>query len=221
MAAEWTGVQIATLAVAALTPVAVIGLGLLVARAGRRIEQVQWANQTVVAKRLEVFAELAPGLNRLLCFATFVGGWKELQPRDVIALKRQLDETMYANRLLFSDELFAAYHDYMTTLFAMYATTDADALLRAPIESEWGSRRNMPWWNEQLMPALFAAASGVGHEEIQAAHNELSQQFRADLYIPSQTKPLLLTTDSSANRRRMSYASVKLSDALGSSTTAT
>lgn len=113
MTAEWTGVQVATLAVAALTPVTVVGLGVLVAMAGRRIEQVQWGNQTVVTQRLAIFTQLAPGLNRLLCFATFVGGWKEIQARDVIALKRQLDETMYANRVLFSDELFAAYHRYM------------------------------------------------------------------------------------------------------------
>jgi hypothetical protein len=74
-----------------------------------------------------------------LCFATFVGGWKEIQARQAIAIKRQLDETMYTNRVLFSSELFAAYHHFMITLFAMWATTDADALLRAPIESQWGT----------------------------------------------------------------------------------
>ena len=145
MASSWTSLQIATLAVAALTPVTVAGLGVLFARTSRRIEQVQWANQTVVTRRLDIFTQLAPGLNQLLCFATFVGGWKDIQPRQAITIKRQLDETMYANRALFSGPLFTAYHQFMTTLFAMYATTDADAHLRAPIESRWGNRRNMPW----------------------------------------------------------------------------
>jgi len=196
MADTWSSVQIATLAVAALTPLTVAGLGLLIARASRRLEQVQWANQTVVTRRLDIFAELTPGLNQLLCFATFVGGWKEIEPGTAIAIKRKLDETMYANRVLFSVELFDAYHTFMTTLFAMWATTDADALLRAPIESAWGNRRNMRWWQEP-MAGLFAADGTTGAatriKEIQDAYDHLSQRFRADLYVTRQNQPLLTT----------------------------
>ena len=54
------------------------------------------------------------------------------RPRQAIATKRRLDETMYANRVLFSDELFAAYHQFMIALFAMYATTGADAHAARP-----------------------------------------------------------------------------------------
>jgi hypothetical protein len=192
MASSWTSLQIATLTVEALTPVTVAGLGVLVARTSRRIEQVQWANQTVVTRRLDIFAQLAPGLNQLLCFATFVGGWKEIQPRQAIAIKRNLDEAMYANRVLFSGQLFTAYHQFMTTLFAMYATTDADAHLRAPIESQWGNRRNMPWW-EDSMAALFSTGDPASIDDIQAAYNQLARRFRADLYVTHQGKPLLPT----------------------------
>ena len=192
MADSWTSVQIVTVVVDALTPLTVAGLGVYVARASRRIEQVQWANQTVVTRRLDIFAELAPGLNQLLCFSTFVGGWKEIQPHQAIATKRQLDETMYANRVLFSDELFAAYREFMTTLFAMYAARGGDAHLRAPIESKWGDRRKLPWWNES-MAALFATPA-IGLNGIQAAYDQLSDRFRADLYVTRQTQPLLATT---------------------------
>jgi hypothetical protein len=189
MADSWTSVQIVTVIVAALTPLTVAGFGAYLARASRRIEQVQWANQTVVTRRLDVFAQLAPGLNQLLCFATFVGGWKEIQPRQAIVTKRQLDEIMYANRVLFSDELFAAYHQFMTTLFAMYASTGADALLRAPIESRWGDRRKLPWWDESL--TILFATPAVGIEGIRAAYDQLAERFRADLYVTRQAQPLL------------------------------
>jgi hypothetical protein len=192
MADSWTSVQIVTVVVDALTPLTVAGLGVYVARASRRIEQVQWANQTVVTRRLDIFAELAPGLNQLLCFSTFVGGWKEIQPHQAIATKRQLDETMYASRVLFSDELFAAYREFMTTLFAMYAARGGDAHLRAPIESKWGDRRKLPWWNES-MAALFATPA-IGLNGIQAAYEQLSDRFRADLYVTRQNQPLLTTT---------------------------
>jgi hypothetical protein len=191
MATQWNSLEIATLAVEALTPLTVAGLGIFIARASSRIEQVQWANQTVVTRRLDIFAQLAPGLNQLLCFATFVGGWKEIQPRQAIALKRQLDETMYANKVLFSDPLFAAYQHFMTTLFAMYASTDADAHLRAPTHSQWGDRRHMPWWQDS-MTQLFSTTNTVSVDVIQAAYDQLTQQFRAELYVPHQAQPLLV-----------------------------
>ena len=189
--ASWTSVQIATLVVEALTPITVAGLGVLFARTSRRIEQVQRANQTVVNRRLDIFGQLAPGLNQLLCFATFVGGWKEIQPKDAIATKRKLDETMYANRVLFSEDLFAAYHQFMATLFAMFATTGADALLRAPIESQWGDRRRLPWWDEDSMASLFSTSSAASIGDIQAAHEQLAERFRGELYVARQNQPLL------------------------------
>ncbi len=194
MASTWDSVQIATLAVSALTPLTVAGLGYFVARTSRRIERIQWANQTVVGRRLEIFSQVAPWLNQLLCFATFVGGWKEIEPKQAIGLKRKLDETIYANRLLFSDSLFTAYHEFMTAMFAMYATTEADALLRAPVVTVWGSRRNLPWWQDS-MDALFSPDadddSMASVERIQAAYDQLSRQFRADLYVTHEARPLL------------------------------
>jgi hypothetical protein len=194
--ASWNSLQVVTLAVDALTPLTVAGLGYFVARTSRRLEQVQWANQTVVTRRLEIFSEIAPALNKLLCFATFVGRWKEIEPQHAIGLKRRLDETMYANRVLFSDELLAAYHEFMSAQFAMYATTDADAHLRAPIDSQWGNRRNMPWWDDS-MTRLFSAtstdsaASAASIDLIQSAHDRLAECFRTDLYVTRETRPAL------------------------------
>jgi hypothetical protein len=178
----WTGYDFATLAVTALTPITVAGLGVFVARTGRRLERVEWANQTVIIRRLEIFGEVAPKLNRLLCFATFVGGWKEVTPLAAIELKREIDETMYANRVLFSDELFEAYREFMAALFAMYATTGGDALLRAPIESQWGDRRKIHGWNPR-MESLFSTDKPGSMEDIQAAYERLGKRFRADLYV--------------------------------------
>jgi hypothetical protein len=157
-----------------------------VARASRRLERVQWANQTVITRRVDLFGVVAPKLNQLLCFATFVGGWKEIQPIAVIKLKREIDETMYANRVLFSAELFEAYRAFMAAMFAMYAATGADALLRSPIDSKWGDRRKLYWWHENLT-ALFSTDNPGTMEEIEAAYNQMSQRFRADLYVTDES----------------------------------
>jgi len=69
----WTSLEIVKLVMSALIPVTVIGLGYIVSRATNRLESVQWANQTVIQRRLDIFQQVAPKLNRLLCFAVFVG----------------------------------------------------------------------------------------------------------------------------------------------------
>jgi hypothetical protein len=189
MTDSWSSVQIVTVIVDAATPVTVAVLGVIFARASRKIEQVQWANQTVVTRRLEIFDILAPGLNQLLCFATFVGGWKEIDPPKAIAVKRDLDQIMYANKVLFSDELFAAYHAFMGVLFDMFGTTGADAKIRAPIQSRWGNRRDLNWWNDALSGRFTDEAASL--EGIQAAYDALGEQFRADLYVTHQARPLL------------------------------
>jgi hypothetical protein len=182
--------DIANLAVQTLTPLAVVGLGFCLARLSRRVEAVQWANQTVVTRRVDLFTQVSPKLNQLLCFATFVGRWKEITPQQATTLKRDLDEIMFANRMLFSDELFNAYELFMKSLFDMYARTDADAPLRAQITTELGDRRNLVWW-EDSMTSLFSATNSVTIGEVQAAYEALGQWFRADLYVCHIDKPAL------------------------------
>jgi hypothetical protein len=84
----------------------------------------------------------------------------------------------------------------MSAQFAMYATTDADAHLRAPIDSQWGNRRNMTWWKES-MTSLFSAtstdstASAASIDLIQSTHDRLAECFRTDLYVSRETRPIL------------------------------
>ncbi|MDQ3765530.1 MAG: hypothetical protein M3460_30080 [Actinomycetota bacterium] len=161
-------------------------------RLTRRVEAVQWANQIVVTRRVELFTQVAPKLNQLLCFATFVGRWKEIRPEQAVALKRDLDEIMYSNRVLFSDELFGAYQAFMATLFDMYASTDADAPLRAQIATVLGNRRNLAWWQES-MTSCFSDTNSSTIDEVKAAYDTLGQQFRADLCVTHTVQPLLIT----------------------------
>jgi hypothetical protein len=72
-----------------------------------------------------------------------------------------------------------------------FSTTGADAKVRAPIESKWGSRRELRWWDDAMSDLFTDDAASV--KEIQDAYDELSQQFRADLYVTRQARPLLAT----------------------------
>lgn len=190
----WTSLAVVKVAVDALTPVAVLGLGVLIARSTRRVEAVQEANKTVIARRVVVFEQVATKLNRLLCFATFVGRWKEISPDDALALKRDVDEIMYANRPLFSDELFTAYRAFMACLFAMYASPNGDALIRAGVTSPWGDRRQLLWWNPD-QEAKFASDRATTWKDADTAYRNLAAAFRTDLYITDMIRPLHPPTD--------------------------
>ena len=146
-----------------------MGLGVLVARATARIEHSQWSSQKVVESRLKVFDTVAPWLNQLVCFYTFVGRWKDLRPDDVIRIKRDLDEVMHVNRLLFSEEFFEAYLDFTRMLFETYGSVDRDAPLRAHITIPNGNRRSLAWWNESTMVGCFATNGIPRHPAIPGA----------------------------------------------------
>jgi hypothetical protein len=137
------------------------------------LKAIQYANQTVVGRRLEVFEQVAPKLNKLLCFFAFVGRWKEITPNEVLILKRDADEVMFTNRLLFSDALFGAYQAFTERFFAMFATVDGDALIRARIASSLGDRRRLPWWNPD-MAAMFARQLTCEPADAQLAYDQLS-----------------------------------------------
>jgi hypothetical protein len=182
MATGWTSLEIVKLVVDVLTPIAVVGLGIFVARTTSRLEQNQWAGQKVVESRLEVFKEVAPKLNRLLCFHTFVGTWKDIRPADMVRMKRELDETMHVYRILFSPELFASYYGFINLLFKTYRAADSDAAIRADIESQLGNRRSLPWWTEDLV-ARFSSNDIPTPGAVAAAYHELGESFRRDLYV--------------------------------------
>ena len=66
----------------------------------------------------------------------------------------------------------------------------ADSWSREQIESQWGSRRSMRWWDES-MTALFSTTDPSSTDDIQDAYEHLSEQFRAELYVTRQNQPLL------------------------------
>jgi hypothetical protein len=74
----------------------------------------------------------------------------------------------------------------------MFGTTGADAKVKTPIASKWGSRRDLRWWNDSL-EGLFSTDDVSSLDDIQAAYDALGEQFRADLYVTRQAQPLLTT----------------------------
>ena len=113
IASEWSSLEVAKLAVGVLTPVLLLVLGVLVSRAARRVEDIQWVNRKLVERRLDLFEEMAPKLNDLFCFFLLVGHFKEIEPPDALRRKRELDRSFHVHTTLFSHDFSDRYSAFM------------------------------------------------------------------------------------------------------------
>jgi len=117
---EWNSLEVAKLGASIFTPVVVIVLGLFINRRLKRFEHLQWSNQKLIEKRLELYDKLAPQLNKLYCFYMWVGYWKKISPEEAIATKRELDMQVNIYRHLLGTEFYSEYEKYIALLFETY-----------------------------------------------------------------------------------------------------
>ena len=118
--ASYSNLDIARLAIDALTPILVLVLGILVTSSLKKGERS-------TDLRSEIYKTIGMDLNDIYCYLSFVGGWKELSPIDVIARKRSVDRAIFTYRPFFSEELFLTYQKFMHESFKPYGGAGVDA----------------------------------------------------------------------------------------------
>jgi hypothetical protein len=99
-----------------------------------------------VEKRLVIYDELAPLLNDVLCYFTYVGGWRDMSPPDVVALKRKIDKKVHLSAPLFSPAFYESCSAFQAVCFEMYGGWGKDATLRTQFERRKESR---PDWKAE------------------------------------------------------------------------
>jgi hypothetical protein len=172
-----TSLEIAKLGVAALVPIAVVVLGVPIALAIRRIDQAQWAHQKLIELRLELYAEMAPALNDLLCFFRLVGDWQTITPPKALKRKRELDKAFHVGEYLMSDEFAHRYRAFISACFMTYTARGKPAQLLA---SRTRQRAERPDWSDEwddlLIPETVAPTSlaelGESYRSLMLAFSE-------------------------------------------------
>jgi hypothetical protein len=139
----WTDVVGAT-GVAA-TPVVVAVLAFVFARSRSRSDEL-------LKVRIDCYKVLAPDLNSLMCYMTFIGTWRDISPPDIIGLKRRLDRTFYCAAPLFSEEVLGAYDSLMKSTFETFNNWGDDAkIISNPYRRQQSWRGPSSWpsdWND-------------------------------------------------------------------------
>jgi hypothetical protein len=180
-ASEWTSLEIAKLALAALTPILLFALGLIVTRAARRVEEAQWANRKLIERRLELYEQMAPKLNDLFCFFMLVGHFKEIEPPDAIQRKRELDRIFHANAPLFGREFAERYRSFIAVCFSTFFGTGEDAKLKTDASRQRFERIHSGW--KQEWDAMFTERAESSAEQVEAAYDSLMDCFAQELGV--------------------------------------
>ena len=143
---NWT--DIVTAISAAAVPVLVVLLGIYLGRGQSR-------NEELVRVRLEYYKQLAPGLNRLMCYLTFIGTWRDDSPPDIIKLKRSLDSVFYSAAPLFSSDVESAYKAFAESAFSTFGPWGRDARINSSAFRRRQYWKGPPAWSDGW-DAMFA-----------------------------------------------------------------
>ena len=174
----WNSLEIAKLIAGLLVPITLAAFGVYVHRVTKRFEHLQWRSQKLVEKRLAVYDDLAPQLNELLCYFTFIGPWRDLNPADVVALKRTVDKKIHLAAPMFSKEFYAACLQFQELCFETYTDWGRDPLSRTPFHRRREARADWkPEWDECF-------SHDVSHAEtIRSAYRHVMDVFARDIGV--------------------------------------
>jgi len=130
----WNSLEVVKLFADVAIPAVIALFGWRLQKAINVFESMQWKSQKLVEKRLGVYDDMAPLFNDILCYFTYVGIWKELDPSCVIKSKRELDKKIHLASPLFSKEFFDASLDFQHVCFETFNSWGVDARLRTKYE---------------------------------------------------------------------------------------
>ncbi len=177
----------AVAAIAAIaTPLVVVGLGFVVNRRLKQVEDQQWRGRALIEARLQYYGELAGGLNDLMCYFTYIGIWKELDPPEVIRIKRSLDRSFAMYRPFFSQATVDAYGAFMDCCFHKFGGPGPDAALKTGYRrrSEAAGPDWRTEWNRRFT-VMEGDEVTSDLEECRHRYSKLVESFVEDIKLTS------------------------------------
>ncbi|TCP62193.1 hypothetical protein EV663_10236 [Rhodovulum bhavnagarense] len=179
--------EIIKIVISLVTPITVAFVGYFLNQRLKSIDNAQWQSRKIVEKRLELYDQIAPDLNLMLCFCTWVGYWKEISPKQMLEAKRSLDKTVNIYKHLLSDEFYILYGDFIHTIFQTYTGHGKDALIKSEVANSWGDRTkhaNYEW--EEGYNRLFTDVDLPNRREVFEKYDRTMNALRDCIGIESQ-----------------------------------
>lgn len=172
-------IEIAKLVVSISTPLLVAGIGFVISKRLKSIEEAQWQSRKIIDKRLDLFDRIAPDLNKMFCFSMWLGYWKEISPREMIDAKRELDKVVNIYGHLLSNDFYLSYNNFIHTIFQTFTGPGKDALILSEIFGADGDRRKDAKYTwEKSYEGLFSSSDVPKKEEVRKKYNAVMAELR-------------------------------------------
>tara|TARA_R110002124_G_scaffold195275_1_gene362350 strand:- start:6544 stop:7110 length:567 start_codon:yes stop_codon:yes gene_type:complete len=106
----WNSLEIAKLLASVMTPLLILIFGVL-------INSTISSQNRVVDQKTKIYEQVGGDLNDVHAYFTYVGGWKEFSPKEMLLKKRNLDKTIQVYRPYFSDRFYTQYKNFMYSVY--------------------------------------------------------------------------------------------------------
>jgi len=175
----WNLLEITKLFVSILTPLVVLIVGVWIKSVMLKMESKQWVNHSLMEWKIKLFEKVAPRLNDIYCYYTYIGDWKNFSPPDILQRKRELDKEIMIAQPLFSKEFISAYDDFINSCFITYRGKGKDAGMATGMESRRNISKN--GWKEEW-EYLFAK-NITTKSDIEKQYSNLMGEFSKELNL--------------------------------------
>jgi hypothetical protein len=172
-------------------PTVAVIVGLFIYFLTSRMDHKRWTSQKVIERRIQVFESMAPRINKLFCYFSWIGRWKEFTPGQIVDMKRELDDAYFTNEFLFSADLRAAYDTFIGVYFEHFTGPNQDGKLRTTVVKTPGKAKSedrskvCTCWEEPWEEQYFSKKKGPSTlKEIKRSYEQLMEAFRRDLELP-------------------------------------
>ena len=168
-----------SLVVDALTPIAVVLVGMLAKRYADRQERRRDMAALRTQWRLEIARELLEELNVLYQFFTYVGDWRDIHLDRATLAKRNCDRLIATNSFLWSEKFLAEWECLKAAAFVENAGPGRDFLFRANFDRH---RENVGFTKEWEIRFVLPSER-IRREAFRPLCNRVMRQAAEDIGI--------------------------------------
>lgn len=157
-------------------PLSVFVVGALLARALEHLKRELQRKSFLIEKRWELYQDISEDLNKVFQFCTYVGGWKEWSPQEIIEAKRRLDSIVFASIPLLGCRFIDSYVAFSKACFDQKRGAGLHLQIRA---NEDRFKNEIEAWTEEwskfFVPSDDLRLKGASYREdrVQPAYAEL------------------------------------------------
>ncbi|NIR46926.1 hypothetical protein GWO43_00390 [candidate division KSB1 bacterium] len=171
-------IDILSLSISALTPVAIAVVGYFIQRTLAQQNRSWKVQERIADKRVEIYEKIAEDLNKIYCYVMDVGDFRNETPDTIIAAKRTVDRNMYMYQALWPPETFQNFISYMDSAFATFQGVGENAKIRTrTIQKKSALKQSAKQWPKDW-DARFTGEQDSDHH---MKYQQLIQSISRDL----------------------------------------